>query len=1377
MASLSGTFPIVLSGSTGAITISHADSGVTPGTYNSFTVDVKGHITSASNQLTGHVIQNNGAVMNQRTNLNFIRMNVQDDLANNATNVTRPASVTISLAPPTANILEGDEWINSETWSKYAWYDGYWVQVNKKCGVGAGGAKTFLDLTDSPSSYSGQSLKAVRVNTAETGLEFFTVSSSKWTDIGLDIYRNSKVLVGATTFSDTTSKLEVSGRVSQVGLGNSTYFGFEAGLNDDLSGNLNAAFGHQALKFVVGSSFGYQNSAFGAFAGLKTTSGYDNTFIGRSSGQENTTGAFNTSVGSAALLFNSVGLANTAVGWGALINGTNSHNTGLGFQSLLQLTTGVQNTALGSRSLEDITTQNNNIGIGYLVGKFRSSMSETILIGGSAVPLANGQSNQIVIAHNGVGLGSNTTVIGNSSTVFGRWWGNLLLGTSTNSGDRLRVDGTVRLDTVTSATGDIVTIDENNVLRRQTVAQIGTQIGGGGSSFSGTVNRISKFTGTGTTIGDSRLIDDGTSAYFSNQTTSTHFGQNAGSSSDLVNRGNAAFGQNSGSNNATGTNWVAVGRNSGFSNVNGASWTAIGADAGYNNTAGQWVAIGYYAARASITASHFVAIGENSAPNVQTGFNWIVIGNSAAGSYSGGSTPATNIGNGSIYIGHSTKVFQGSDNEIAIGYLAEGLGSNTTSIGNSVTTLTKLFGTLRIGGLLGSPVGAVTNVGIDTEGNIVAGTGGGGLAGSGTLNRVAKFTPNGTTLGDSRLIDDGLSAYFSNQNTSTHFGFEAGKLDDLTSNGNTSFGYLAGQSNVSGDSFVAIGREAGRNATQGSWVAVGANSALTIVTGIAWTAIGTDAARNKTSGDSWVAVGTRAAADNLTGGSFVAIGENAATFYSGGSDPATSFSNGVYIGRVSKVGGAGATNEIVIGYLAEGLGSNTTVIGNSSTTLTRLFGRLRIGSLFSPAVGAVTNIGIDTNGNIVAGTSGGSALSAVPLSYTSEYLMVVGASQSSQIANQLYYDGYSFYRYKGSGTGVIANYDLVGKLKPQWRLVPNDANTRFFVSMCYGNGKFVAVSSNSDSTANRIAVSSDGVNWKYYSSAVTSIHQQVAYGNGIFVGTIFFNVAQNAQRIVTSYDGINWVARSTPADSLSLGPIIFADGKFVALTNNGQAYSFVSTDGINWTQSSAIGTGITNFTDIAYGNDLFVACSQASFNPTESPFMTSIDGLNWTMGTAYLGFTFNSIAFGKGMFVSCRSSEGNFFARSTDGVNWTTITLPGGIQNGHGSVVYGNGKFIAVSASDENVSGSFTNSIFSDDGITWQTMYGGAKTGYIAICYGNGLFVGVGPSANKFRLYGDLIREQGENQDIFEVLRKVPNYNPTTIQYLTHNNSGGFTWI
>jgi hypothetical protein len=46
----------------------------------------------------------------------------------------------------------------------------------------------------------------------------------------------------------------------------------------------------------------------------------------------------------------------------------------------------------------------------------------------------------------------------------------------------------------------------------------------------------------------------------------------------------------------------------------------------------------------------------------------------------------------------------------------------------------------------------------------------------------------------------------------------------------------------------------------------------------------------------------------------------------------------VLIGRDTRIAAVGNTNSIVIGALARGDGSNTTVIGNTSTTSTRIAG-------------------------------------------------------------------------------------------------------------------------------------------------------------------------------------------------------------------------------------------------------------------------------------------------------------------------------------------------------------------------------------------------------------------------------------------------------
>jgi hypothetical protein len=79
-----------------------------------------------------------------------------------------------------------------------------------------------------------------------------------------------------------------------------------------------------------------------------------------------------------------------------------------------------------------------------------TSISNSIYLGYQTRGLnATGSTNEIVIGYDVVGLGSNTTVLGNTSTTHGRWFGNLLVGTSTNNGTNLRVVGTTQSDIIT----------------------------------------------------------------------------------------------------------------------------------------------------------------------------------------------------------------------------------------------------------------------------------------------------------------------------------------------------------------------------------------------------------------------------------------------------------------------------------------------------------------------------------------------------------------------------------------------------------------------------------------------------------------------------------------------------------------------------------------------------------------------------------------------------------------------------------------------------------------------------------------------------------------------------------------------------------------
>ena len=86
----------------------------------------------------------------------------------------------------------------------------------------------------------------------------------------------------------------------------------------------------------------------------------------------------------------------------------------------------------------------------------------------------------------------------------------------------------------------------------------------------------------------------------------------------------------------------------------------------------------------------------------------------------------------------------------------------------------------------------------------------------------------------------------------------------------------------------------------------------------------------------------------------VAVGHQAGRYVGTGTTNCTNATNSIFIGQDARPSGDSQANQIVIGYQGRGNGSNTTTIGNTSTTGT-----------FIPA-GDLTL----TNGNFIVGTSG-----------------------------------------------------------------------------------------------------------------------------------------------------------------------------------------------------------------------------------------------------------------------------------------------------------------------------------------------------------------------------------------------------------------------
>jgi hypothetical protein len=178
-----------------------------------------------------------------------------------------------------------------------------------------------------------------------------------------------------------------------------------------------------------------------------------NTIVGKATLSSNVSGGFNSALGRATLASNISGGSNVAIGYAVLNSANASENTGVGGSCLFSNIIGDKNTAIGSQALNPLTGGTGNIGIGYAAGFFRDggngnkNSSHSIFIGYNSRSFSAAQTNEIVIGDIGVGMGSNTTVIGNSSTTNARIFGALTADTiskvSGTASQFLMADGTV----------------------------------------------------------------------------------------------------------------------------------------------------------------------------------------------------------------------------------------------------------------------------------------------------------------------------------------------------------------------------------------------------------------------------------------------------------------------------------------------------------------------------------------------------------------------------------------------------------------------------------------------------------------------------------------------------------------------------------------------------------------------------------------------------------------------------------------------------------------------------------------------------------------------------------------------------------------------
>ncbi len=529
------------------------------------------------------------------------------------------------------------------------------------------------------------------------------VNGGGWTVSGNFIYNmGDSIGIGTTT---PESRLDVAGRITQRGIGESVFVGQDAGKNDDFSDNYNVAIGNKSLEYNVS---GEDNAAIGYKSLWKNQDGNDNTAVGSEALSYNKGNFGSTAIGYCAMSradnrITGIFTANTAIGWMALYGGgtyaasnigtyntavgTSSlrnnidggSNTAIGFSSMLNNSSGFVNVAIGNNSLSRNRANYGSVAVGfyalmYADDRTSGRQTDNTAIGYYALAGSSTASNNSGMKNTAVGsetllnntTGCNNTAVGSQSLK------------SNETGSRNVAVGSSSLEK-SSAGHDNVSIGAN-ALEDNTNGILNTAVG----SYSLHSNK-SKQGSVAVGYKAMYYADNSTATEETHNTAVGSFAlQGSTTSSDNTGKYNTALGSGASVDNTSGGFNTSVGTWALRQNTNGNYNTAIGYGAGFSCSGSGNVFIGHKAAY-NVTGDSMLYIS-NSGSSVPLIFGNFVNERLGFGTNSPDAKLDIQAVTGEdplrVRIGTVTKFMVHSNGGVSVGTFAEGPVRGILSYGN-----------------------------------------------------------------------------------------------------------------------------------------------------------------------------------------------------------------------------------------------------------------------------------------------------------------------------------------------------------------------------------------------------------------------------------------------------------------------------------------------------------------------------------------------------------------------------------------------------------------------------------------------------------------------------------------------------------------------
>jgi hypothetical protein len=355
---------------------------------------------------------------------------ISTDIGLNLNPVTNPSTGSVSLVASAGNVDLGIHYY----WISYTTAIGETGTYNIGNVTTVSGSQQVLLTIPVSSDYRVTGRKLHRTKANGNSYETYVITTianntaTTYTDNIADSALTGVMSAGYYQINTTNQGISVSAsnvmRIDRF----ATHFGVNAGGSINGGGN-NTLFGYNAGRFI---STGNQNVGVGTVLGALTTGG-DNVAIGPSAAASITVGGANIMIGrNAAANMNGNSNQNTIIGgyaWNAGTPSAKQSNTGLGY-------------FVGSTN-----TGNNNLFLGNYAGYYVTGSNNILLDTILRADEATSKSAALIYGVTNATASSQTLSLGGG--------GNVMIGTITNAGYRLDVNGTARVSGNLTATGTI----------------------------------------------------------------------------------------------------------------------------------------------------------------------------------------------------------------------------------------------------------------------------------------------------------------------------------------------------------------------------------------------------------------------------------------------------------------------------------------------------------------------------------------------------------------------------------------------------------------------------------------------------------------------------------------------------------------------------------------------------------------------------------------------------------------------------------------------------------------------------------------------------------------------------------------------------------